>query len=95
MSDPDAGSPATPLAGGAGSVADAEAPEPLDVDGVAAVAIGTLAWAVALAACLVLRGPLEDAGRGWWIWVCVSGVALGLPGLWYVRRRREAYRAAR
>ena len=75
---------------------DAGAPEvaPLDVDGVGAVAVGTVLWAVALVACLIFRTPLAEAGNGWWAWVCLAGALLGLPGLWYVRRRRDAYRRA-
>jgi hypothetical protein len=67
---------------------------PLDVDGVGAVTAGTLAWTVALVLCVVFRSPLEAAGNGWWVWVCLAGALLGLPGLWYVRRRRDAYRRA-
>jgi len=67
---------------------------PLDVDGVRAVGIGTALWAVALLVTLALRGPLEAAGNGWWVWVCVSGVVLGLMGLVYVVRRRNAIRSA-
>lgn len=72
------------------------APEiaPLDVDGVGAVAVGTVAWTLALVACLVLRGPLADAGRGWWTWVCLAGALLGAAGYVFVRRRRTAYAAA-
>ena len=66
----------------------------LDVDGVAAVGVGTVLWAVALVLCLVLRGPLTDAGRGWWTWVCLTGVLLGAAGYVFVRRRRDAYAAA-
>ncbi len=67
---------------------------PLDVDGVGAITVGTIAWTIGLILCLVLRGPLNDAGFGWWVWVCLAGALLGLPGLWYVRRRRDAYRRA-
>jgi len=75
---------------------DASAPEvaPLDVDGVGAVAVGTVLWTVALVACLVFRTQLADAGNGWWTWVCLAGALLGLAGLWFVRRRRDAYRRA-
>jgi len=74
----------------------ASAPEvaPLDVDGVGAVAVGTLLWTVALVLCLIFRAPLAEAGNGWWTWVCAAGALLGLPGLWFVRRRRDAYRRA-
>jgi MYXO-CTERM domain-containing protein len=73
-----------------------QAPEvaPLDVDGVAAVAVGTVLWAVALVACLIFRVPLSEAGNAWWTWVCAAGALLGLAGLWFVRRRRDAYRRA-
>jgi hypothetical protein len=87
---PDA-DPADPAAEAAGPP---PAPAPLDVDGVGAITYGTIAWVVALIVCLVARDPLAAAGRTWWIWVCVAGAVLGLPGLWYVRRRRAAYRAA-
>ena len=30
----------------------------------------------------------------WWIWVAAAGFGLGLPGLWYTRRRRSVYQAA-
>jgi Protein of unknown function (DUF2530) len=76
------------------SSATSDALEPLDVDGVRAIAVGTLAWTVALLACLVWRTRLEADGRGWWLWVCLAGALLGLPGLWFVRRRRDAYRQA-
>lgn len=69
--------------------------EPLDVDGVGAVLAGTVAWAVALVVCLVLRDRLAADGHTWWTWVCLTGALLGLPGLWYVRRRRDAYAAHR
>jgi hypothetical protein len=66
----------------------------VDVDGVGAVTVGTIAWTVALVLCLVLHTSLADAGRGWWVWVCVCGAVLGVAGLWFVRRRRDAYAAA-
>jgi hypothetical protein len=71
-----------------------EATTAVDVDGVAAVGIGTVVWGVLLLACLVLREPLAEAGRGWWWGVCLAGFLLGIPGLWFVRRRRDAYRRA-
>jgi len=67
--------------------------EPLDVDGVAAIMVGTFVWGVALLACLLLRDQLSAGGRGWWVGACLAGFLLGLPGLWFVRRRRAAYAA--
>jgi hypothetical protein len=62
--------------------------EPIDVDGVKAVAFGTVVWAVALVV-LAIAGQ-----RGEVLWVCAAGVGLGLLGLPYVLRRRAAYRAS-
>lgn len=51
------------------------------------VAVGTLIWAVLLVAALLARDDLAGQGRGWWVWTPVAGIALGLLGLVYVRRR--------
>ncbi len=68
--------------------------QPLDVDGVRAVAAGTIVWAVLAVVAFALRDRLEAAGHGWWIWVCVAGAGLGLLGLLYVIRRARAYSAS-
>lgn len=66
---------------------------PVDADGVNAVALGTIAWTVALVVLLLFfRQPLADADASWWIWVCAVGAVLGVMGLVYVTRRRDAYR---
>jgi hypothetical protein len=70
---------------------------PVDVDGVTAVALGTVVWLLLLVACLVLREQLAESGRSWWTGVCLAGTLLGVLGLWFVRRRRgriDARRAA-
>ena len=66
----------------------------LDVDGVNAVAIGTVLWAVALVVTLIMHSALLESGNAWVTWVCVSGLVLGLMGLPYVIRRRAVYRSA-
>jgi Protein of unknown function (DUF2530) len=59
--------------------------------------VGTAAWAVALVVLLIARDALP-AGSGWWVWTCVTGLAMGLFALWYVpvlkrgRRRAAAQR---
>jgi Protein of unknown function (DUF2530) len=63
--------------------------EPLDVDGVQTVAVGTAAWLVALIGLLPFYRTLQDQGRLWWLWTCAAGIALGLFTLWYCRRRRR------
>ena len=64
--------------------------EPLDVDGVRTVEVGTAAFFLGFVALLPFYGRLEDDGHAWWLWMCLTGVALGLFGLEYCRRRRRA-----
>ncbi len=71
------------------------APEPLATSDVAAVAVGTALWALALVLTLVLHDRLDDDGRGDWAWVAAAGVFLGLIGLWHVRRRAVRLRGVR
>ena len=68
---------------------------PLDVDGVGAILVGTVAWTLALVLCLLLRDRLAADGHAWWTWVCLAAALMGLPGLWFVRRRRRVYAAAK
>ena len=68
---------------------------PLDVDGVGAILVGTIAWTVGLVICLLLRDRLTADGHAWWTWVCLAAALMGLPGLWFVRRRRAVYAAAK
>ena len=59
--------------------------------------VGTAAWAVALVVLLIARDALP-AGSRWWVWTCVTGLAMGLFALWYVpvlkrgRQRAAAHR---
>lgn len=61
-------------------------PAPLVTDDRATVVAGIALWGVALVVALVLHDRLAAAGRGWWAWVAVAGIGLGLLGLLYVRR---------
>jgi hypothetical protein len=63
--------------------------EPLDVDAVRTVQVGTALWVVALIGALVFREALDEAGRESWIWVCVAGVLLGLLGIAVTTNRRR------
>jgi uncharacterized membrane protein len=74
------------------------APPPLEANDRLVTIVGTVAWAVALAVTLVLRGQIPASSR-WWIWTCAVGVAMGLFALWYVpyfkrARARKAQRRA-
>ncbi len=66
--------------------------EPLDVDGVRTVEVGTGVWLVAFVALLPFYGELQTQGRTWWLWTCLTGFGLGLLGLEYCRRRRATRR---
>ena len=67
--------------------------QPLDVDGVRTVEVGTIAFLVGFVALLPFYGSLADDGRTWWLWTCLAGFGLGLFGIEYCRRRRSARRA--
>ena len=66
--------------------------EPLDVDGVRTIQVGTALFAIAFVALLPFYGSLESDGRTWLLWMCLAGVGLALLGQEYCKRRR-AYRA--
>lgn len=66
--------------------------EPMDVDGVRTMTVGTIIWGVIAIALLPFLGNLENDGRTWWMWTAVAGFGLGMCGLEYCRRRRNALR---
>lgn len=68
---------------------------PLDVDGVRTVAILTILWALGFLVLAFRMSYLQETGRDWWLWTCLAGVGLGLLGLEYTRKRRDAIEAAR
>jgi len=52
-------------------------------------------WGIALVVLLIVRGSLPAADR-WWVWVCVTGFALGIFGFCYVPvLKRSRARSAR
>jgi hypothetical protein len=63
--------------------------EPLDVDGVRTVQVGTGLFLLAFVGLLPFYGRLEQQGQTWWLWMCLTGVGLGLLGGEYCRRRRN------
>jgi ABC-type nickel/cobalt efflux system permease component RcnA len=64
--------------------------KPLDLSGLSSVLTGLAAWVVTLAVLLFFRDDLRRSGNGWWLWVPVTGIVLGLIGLVYCRRRWAA-----
>lgn len=66
--------------------------EPMDVDGVRTMVVGTIAWAVIAVGLLPFVGTLQENDRTWWLWAAVAGFGLGCIGIEYCRRRRNALR---
>ncbi len=61
--------------------------EPLDVNGVRTMAVGTALWTVVLVGLLPFWSTLDASGRTWWIWTALAGVGIGLLGFEYCRSR--------
>jgi hypothetical protein len=57
----------------------------------------TTGWVLALIVVFSVRGELPADVR-WWVWTCVTGLVMGLFGLWYVpvlKRKRARIAAER
>ena len=65
-------------------------PPPLETDDAKVVLAGTVLWALALVVLLVLRVADVVEVRDWWLGMCAYGIALGLFGARYARRRSQA-----
>ena len=64
-------------------------PEPLETDDVKIVAGGTALWFLALIVLAIARVAGADV-HGWWLGMCAYGAGLGLLGVRYCQRRRDA-----
>lgn len=64
-------------------------PPPLETDDVKVVVVITSAWVLALVVLVVLRLTGGEV-RDWWMGMCGYGIALGLVGVRYCRRRHAA-----
>ena len=65
-------------------------PPPLETDDRRVVLVGTALWAGGLVVLLVLKVADVTEVRGWWLVMCAYGIALGMYGVRYCRRRQEA-----
>lgn len=63
-----------------------------DDDGVAAIAIGTVLWTLALIGIVAFGSRLTGVDVDRWILVCAIGAGLGIPGLAIVLARRSRLR---
>ena len=65
-------------------------PGPLQTNDVVIIAIGTAAWVAGLLVLLALRVTGTAEVRDWWLGMCGYGIALGVYGMYYARRRHLA-----
>ena len=61
--------------------------KPLEINGVTAVTLGTIAWAIAFIAVFIFRQELYANEKSNWLWICASGVGLGVLGYKYTKNR--------
>ena len=64
-------------------------PAPLEAHDGLIVAGGTALWALALVVLMILKLTGTDI-RTWWLVMCAEAAALGLVGVRYCQRRRDA-----
>ncbi len=67
--------------------------DPLDLDGVRTMQVGTVLWAIGIVVLLAVRHRLAEHGHEWWVWTAVAGFGLGLVGWEHTTRRRRKRRA--
>lgn len=64
-------------------------PPPLETDDVRLITLGAAGFALAFFVLLVARLAGADV-HTWWIVMCAEGAVLGVLGIAYCRRRRDA-----
>ncbi len=67
-------------------------PPPFRTNEFAPVIIATGLWAVAFLVLLVRHHDMATRGQGWWLWVALSGFALGLWGLFMLTMHHRSLR---
>ena len=63
-------------------------PSALRSGGILPVAIGTLAWLIALPVTIVMGGAWENP----WAWTCIVGIVSGVIGMRWLARRWQRLR---
>jgi len=65
-------------------------PEPIDTNDRPVVLVGIAGWIVAFVVLAVFfRDDLKHHHATYWLWACVLGAAMGLYGLYFLRKRRH------
>lgn len=65
-------------------------PPPLETDDLKVVTVITIGWVVGLVVLAALRLTEAAEVRDWWLGMCGYGIALGLFGMHYCRKRHDA-----
>jgi hypothetical protein len=66
------------------------APGPLETNDRPVVLVGIALWAAAFVVLVVFfRHDLDGHDASYWLWSCLIGIAMGLYGLHFVRKRRR------
>jgi Protein of unknown function (DUF2530) len=69
-------------------------PPPFRSNEFAPVIIATAIWAIAFVVLLTQHQQMAARGQGWWLWVTLTGFALGLWGLFMLHlQQRHARRS--
>jgi ABC-type amino acid transport system permease subunit len=66
--------------------------EPVQDDGVRAITVGLVLFAVAGVVLLLQRDALEERGAQWWLWTVLVGLVIGVGLLAFTKRRAAVYR---
>ena len=70
-------------------------PPPFRANEFVPIVIGTALWGIACIVLLTQHHTMAARGQGWWLWVTVTGFALGIWGLFLLRlHRRNVEKAA-
>jgi hypothetical protein len=69
-------------------------PPPLRTNEYLPPIVGTALWCVAAIVLAVKHSEMAARGQGWWLWVAVAGIVIGLWGLTMVTLRQRGLREA-
>lgn len=69
-------------------------PAPLRTNEYVPPIAGTALWCIAAIVLAIKHGEMASRGQGWWLWVAVAGIAIGLWGLTMVTLRQRGLRKA-
>ncbi|MGH8890651.1 MAG: DUF2530 domain-containing protein [Acidothermaceae bacterium] len=69
-------------------------PPPLRTNEYLPAIVGTALWTITFVVLLVRHSAMAAHGQGWWLWVSVVGIAIGVWGYGLVSLRQRSLRRA-